>query len=816
MLVDRQDILYAIRSARRTPLLSSIAVGALALGIGLNTGVFTLLNTLFLEAPTRVAPSRFVQIYPRYEGWFTGAGQYSTFTTEDYDAIHMRTHTLEDVAAWQASSATLGQESKRVGTMFISCNYFHVFGIDRPLQGRFLSPDECRSGATAQVAVLSETFWRAAFAQDPQMVGKTIHLNGVPMVVVGIISADAANFLPGGIFIPYTLQPLLERNDNLLRNPDAPWLSVAGRLRNGFSRLDAETELATIVGQQDRSLVERQISAFNRKTSLVLTNGSFVENPAFHDRVLALMVLILGPLSLVVLLACVNVTMLSLSRTILRRGEIAVRLALGVGRARLARMLLFESLLTAVVAGAISILLAYRVPLLVMNAADPGWSTFVPLMRPNWHIFAYLSGLVAVATVTSSLVPMRAAWNVDLLTALKGQEGAATVRSGTTNGLIIVQIAMSFVLLAAAVLFVRIPGMVMAMDPGFETRHTLAVPLSVDTSPNAQSATLTFYQALESRLLTIPGVQSLAYESLQPFRQPPPSEIRLQGQMKGNGRPASVDDVSVNFFSTFDIRLIAGRVFVLSDVTSTHANAVALVSQAFAKQFWPGIQPVGRVIVTADDRRWTVVGVVADTRSERFGVLDGPRLYTLSDPTAPRGTLYVRFAGDVETVRRAVRDAAKSLDPTQTESPETIWESLVAEAESMRSLARIILIMASIALVMAIIGVYGVLSFAVNQRTREFGIRMVLGADRIAIFRSILLRGSRQIAIGLVCGIALAEQAEWALARMLKNSNIALRSLDGSVYAITVLVLVAASCAAMYLPALRATQVDPIKSLRTN
>lgn len=814
MFIDRQDLLYSIRSIRRAPFLSLVAVIALSLGIGLNAGVFTLFDAMLLQPPTKISPATFVQLYPRYEGWFTGAGQFSSFTTEDYDAIRTHSRALEDVAAWQSWFPTFEQERGGVSTLLVSCNYFHVFGIDRPLMGRLLALDECKSGTTAEVAVLSEPFWRNRLGADPQIIGKTIHLGSLALVVVGVAPADATNLLPG-IFVPYTLQPLLDRSYNHWTNLDSPWLSVSGRLRAGYSRADAQAEVATILRRQDRAYVERKFSAFNRKTALVLTGGSFIENPAMHDIVVGLMSLILGPLSLVLLLACSNVTMLFLSRAIVRRGEIAVRLALGVGRARLARMLLLESLLIAAIAGLISVALAYRVPLMVINVVDPGQSGMVPLMHPNWHVFGYLAALVVVATIVSSLAPMHSAWKLDLLTALKGRQNSASSRSRTTGVLIIAQIAMSFVLLAAAVLFARLPRLVTGMDPGFETRQVLAVPLDIDTSAQNRTAALAIHRAIESRLLNIPGVQSFAYATLLPFRQTPPLEIRLANQAKGSGSPASIDVVSASFFSSFGIRFIEGRSFLPSD-SSTTVTSVAVVSQAFAKQFWPGSEPVGKILITPDDRRLTVVGVVADTRSQQFGVLDGPRLYALRDPGSLDGLLYVRFTGSPVTAENAVKNAVRAVDPTQTGSPETIWESLESEADAMRSTAGIILVMASVAVLLAITGVYGVLSFAVGQRTREFGIRMVLGANRLTVFQSIMLGGLRQIAIGLICGIGLAAPAAWAFARMVKNSPLPLRAFDPAVYSIAAALLVAVSLAAMYLPALRATHVDPIKALRTD
>lgn len=815
MWIDRQDMLYSMRSARRSPLLTAVAIVALTLGIGLNAGVFTLVNALFLNSPVRKDPGSFVQLYPRYEGWFTGAGQYSAFTTEDYEAIDGQSRSLADSAAWQQSSAVLEQARRRVGTAWVTCNYFHVFGVDSAQLGRFFTSAECARGTAAQVAVLSGPSWKTLFGSDPHIVGKTIHLNGHPFQVIGVASAEDANVFVGAIFIPYTLEPLLDPGNKFYSSSDSPWLSVAGRLRQGYSRADAQSELTTILRRQDLAYLQRKVTTFNRKTSILLTDGSFIANPSIEHLVSVLMVLILGPLSLILLLACCNVTMLFLSRAIVRRGEIAVRLALGVSRARLARMLLLESLLTTGIAGALSIALAYRVPQMIINAIDPEGTGLVPFLRPNWHVFAYLAALVAIAAIVSSLAPMRASWKLDLLSALKSQEGAATMRSRTTAGLIVAQIAMSFVLLAAAVLFWRIPGRMTGMDPGFETRQTLSVPLEIDTSPQDRTAALSFFQALESHLRVIRNVQSLAYASLPPFRQAAPGEILLPGQEKGQGRPASIDVVSKDFFSTFGIRLIDGRAFSASDVAGNGPTSVAIISQAFAKQFWPGANPLGKVVVTPDGRRLTLIGVAADTRSEQFGILDGPRLYELRDPGSLEGILYVRFAGSASNAESAVMDAVKAVDPTQIEIPRTIWEGLEENAEAVRSLARIILLMAAVGVLLAITGVYGVLSFAVNRRTREFGIRMVLGANRVEIFRSIMLRGARQIAIGLLCGIALATPPAFVFKRLTAKSPLPIEVFDTSLYVITAILLLVISLAAMYLPAFRATRVDPMKALRT-
>ena len=808
-----QDCVYSFRSARRAPLLSIIAIVALGLGIGLNAGVFTLLNSLFLQPPTLKDPGSFVQVFPRYRGWSARANDYSSFTTEDFDAVRSRSRALGDVAAWQITSAVVEEGNKPDATLLTTCNYFHVFGIDRPLIGRFFASGDCGRGFAAQVAVLSETTWETDFGGDPHILGKIVHLNGTPFEVIGIIPSDAANFLPGGIFVPYTAEPLLEHRD-LLKSLDAPWLNIAGRLRPGFSRADAKAELSTIMSQQDRAYVQRQVSAFNRKTMLVLTNGSFIENPAARNQVVALMALILGPLSLILLLACCNVTMLFLSRAVTRRGEIAVRLALGAGRRQLARMLLLESLLTAAVGGAISLLLVFRVPLLIMNTVDARQAKFVLLIHPDWRVFGYLAVLVIAATLISSFMPIRAAWRLDLLTALKGREGSVTVRSKATSGLIVVQIALGFVLVCAAVMFGRMPSLISEMNPGFDMHHTIGVPVAVNTSAANYASALAFYRALDSRVLAIPGVQSLAYVSLPPFRPAPPKEIRLPGQPAGQGKPVSIDDVSSGFFSTFGIPLVKGRAFNSADPTGADENSVAVVSQAFAKEFWPAGDALGKSIITPDNRRLIIVGVAADTQSKVITVTDGPRLYTLRGPSAVSGNLYVRYSGDAKSVENAIRATVKSIDARQIIAPETIWEALEQHAAQLRSLAGIILIMASIGLIMAIAGVYGVLSFAVSQRTREFGIKVVLGATRGTIFRAITLQAIRNVTIGLVCGVALAEPIKWAFAHMASGSPLPLRGMSTYIFGVSALLLGLVSLAATWLPALRATRIDPMAALR--
>ena len=816
MFIDRQDVLYALRSARRTPLLTFIVVVALSVGIGLNAGVFTILNFLMLDPPTKKDPSSFVEIYPRYEGWFSGTPQFSLLNAEDYDAIREQSHALTDVAAWQQIPTTLNDMHRKNSSLLVTCNYFHIFGIDQPLMGRFFLPDECDPGSAVHVAVLSEHFWKNFYSSDPFIVGKVIHINREPLTVVGVAPDSSINLPNGGIWIPYTLQPAFNHGNSAFHDAHWTWLNVAGRLRPGYSRDQATAELQTILRGRDRLYREQKTFRLDRKTSVVLANGSAIQNPALHLIAIGLMALIMGPLSMVLLLACTNVTMLFLSRSIVRRGEIAIRLALGAGRARLMRMLGIESLLTASIAGVISIYLAARVPGLIIGTIDPieGKSASATI-RPDWTVFGYLAALVLIATVVSAFAPMRESFRLDLVTALKGREGAATMRSRTTSALIAAQIAMSFVLLAAAVLFARLPSTIRGIDTGFETRQTMMVPLDIEIPPYTRASKLAFYRTVETRILGIPGVQSLAYASLAPFSPPARDEVRLEHQAKGRGRAAAIDDVSADFFSTFGIPLVQGRFFNGSDLATSKSAPVAIVSQAFAKAFWGDNDPTGKVVVTPDDKHLTVIGIAGNTRSEQFGMLDGLRLYTLRDPDSLQGQLFVRFTGNAAPISASIEQIVKTLDPSQLDIPVTIWDSLETGATFMRSFANVVLFMAGIAVLLAITGIYAVLSFTINRRIREFGIQMTLGATRQRIFRSVLIKGLRQIAIGLLCGVVLAVPAALTFARMTQRSALPIRAFDISVYAISAVILLVVSLCAMGLPALRATQVDPMQALRS-
>jgi predicted permease len=810
----------------------------LAVGIGLNTGVFAILDGLMFRPHIEKDPGSFVQVLSHYTGWYPTEDQFQEFTALDYQAMRDQTRSLSILAARHEDNATLENETKQTTVILVTCNFFSLYGLDRPKLGRLLLPEECATPGSVPVAVIGEELWRQRFASDPQIIGKSIRLNRQPFTVVGVVPAHFSGRLAGpGIWIPYTMQPEFWHGHDAFSKSDWydwAWLTVEGRLKPGYSRPDAQAELGLIVGRQDRLYPgSKDNRAFpGRKTTVVVTNGSIIEQPRVRPFAVLLIPLILGPLLLVLLIACANVTMLLLSRATARRSEIAIRLALGAGRGRLLRMLALEGLIVVGAAGAISLFLAYEIPV--------AFQWFIPdainfQTRPDLSVLAYLAGITFLAGCIAGLAPAAESLRVDLVTVLKGKEGASTAKSRTRGILIVAQVAMTFVLLAGAALFIRIQLDITSVDPGFETRHVFLVDEEYPgpaVGPNVtlqqyRDSVISFFDMLDQRVRALPSVVSVAYAQAMPFVRADTQEIRLPNQAKGNGRQASLDVVSANFFETLGVPIVHGRAFQSSDVTTeSHLPAektdydarafapVGVVSQAFARTFWPGQDPLGKVVEWGDPvRQVQIVGVARDTKSEEFGTLDGPRLYALMNYDFG-GPLMVRFTGDAGALAPEIEKAVQSVDPGRILVPTTLRSMLEEAANDTSALTQMVLFLAILAIALSVIGIYAVVSFSMSQRTRELGIRMVLGATKGRIVGSVLASGVGQIGIGLLFGLLLALPGSWALARLFQRAPFHISVFDFGAFGMAAALLAGVALAAMFIPARHAARVDPMVALR--
>ena len=796
-----QDLRYALRQIRRAPFLSFAVLLALSAGIGLNAAVFTLLDGFWFHAPVERDAGSFVQAVPTYSGWFDTENEFHGFTVKDYEAIRTRTKSLREVAAYARAGAQLDNDSSGAQVWLVTCNFFDVYGWATPVKGRMFLPEECATPGAASVAVISDALWRRRYSADPRIAGKIVHIDQRPYTVIGVTDARPPVGIHADVWVPYTMQAQLWQGyDGFEQHPDYPWLSVVGRLDTGYLRADAQAELRLIQSQQDRLIP-------GRTTTIQVTNGSLFQDPRTRLLGLVLIPLVMGPMILILLVACTNVTMLLLSRAATRRSEIAIRLMLGARRARVLHMLATEGLIVAMAAGAVSVYLARKLPgvFWAFIARQNGFHA----PGPDWKVFAYLAGITLFAGCIAGLAPARESLNVDLLASLKGQEGTSTARSRTRNFLVIAQMAMSFVLITAGVLFARVERSAY-MDPGFETRQVFVVPLQVSTPPYTQGSAAAFYRTMRESVRETPGVRSASYTDAAPFTAPANEELRIPGEEKGQGQRAEVEQVSTDFFATLGIRIVRGRAFEETDVTARTSANVAVVSQAFAVDFWKGQDPLGKVVLLPDDTQLLVVGVAANIKSSDFDVPDGPRLYTLQNPGAFTGSLLVRFDGEARALAPVIAKAIRDLDSTQAAWPETLQSLMEQMAERIRPLTDVILLMAFLALLLAVSGVYGTVAFSMSQRTREFGIRLALGASKGRILRSVLASGTRQIAVGLSVGLLLALPAAFAFWHLLPSASL----FDWSTYAIAALALTAAALCAYYIPARRAMKIEPMEALR--
>lgn len=785
----RNDVRFALRSMRKHALLSTALVITLAFGLGLNTGVFTLINAVLFRAHVDKDPDTFFRVHAYYSDRFAQG----LISLPDYQAYLAGTRSVRDLAAWDDVWTTLGMRTPvTVRVVLASCNFFSVYGLERPEFGRFFIPSECSLSSFAPVAVVSDELWRSQLDADPHILGRVIRVGRTALTVVGVTPARFSGRVKGvNIWIPYSMVSQFENE---------PWFTAEGRLNPAYSRAAAQAELSVIARQQDRLHP-------HRKTTLIVTDGSMIAEP--HLRIAIWVVSsVLGALTLVLLISCTNVSALLLSRAAARQQEIAIRISLGAGRVRLLRMLLTESILLAIFGGIIGASLAWKVPTVIVGLipfVDPPTYS----LKPDWTVFAYLAGITLVAGCLAGVAPVAETLRADVAMSLKGKEGlfAPGVRNWRTlDFLIASQMAMSLVLLVAAAVCVHAQYTMFAGGPGFEIEHVLALRIASPVDG------WSFRRTLGERLKAVPGVVSVCYAQFLPFEREDSEDVRSSGQAAGTGRMVSTNFVSPNFFVTMGIPIVRGRAFEERDTTSDHTGPFAIVSEAFAREFWPREDAIGKVIEAPD--RLQVVGVSRDSRSARYGEQDGPQIFRLQSPKGFSGSLIVRFQGDAGAVASGISDVLYDAGFGENSRPVTLKTMMDNAASTFWAVAEMVLFLGVAAAGLAAVGVYGVAAFATGRRAKEFGIRLALGAVQADIIHLVLRAATKPIGGGLLAGITLAVGVSHALAKLMKNAPFALDTEDPLAYFGVSLLLVSLSIVAMLVPALRATRANPVHALR--
>lgn len=818
-----RDIRYAVRRLGSRPGFTAVAVVSLALGIGANTAVFTLLDDLVFADPGFEDVASLVEIYPA-EGGRVGLDALSYPELDD-----IRRGTEEVFQGVAATSLTLVQwnrptESETLAAEIVTGNYFDLLGLE-PAVGRGFLPEEDRVPGAHPVVVISHGLWKRAFGADPNAVGATLRLNGRPYTVVGVAPRDMHTFIPG--IATDVWAPLMMVNQlnpfagDMLEARGNHNLFAKGRLRPGVSTARAQDALDRVTART-RERYERYADDW----SLLAVPTAEVGIHPLLDRVLyPASAMVLAVVALVLLIACVNLVSFLLAQAADRRKEISVRLALGAGRGSLIRQLLTETVLVSLAGGAVGIVLAVW-GLQAMAEVEPPVAVPMDLsVSPDAGVLGAGLALALLSGLLFGLLPALQSTRPNLTAALK-TEGSASGgetgrRWGMRGALVVGQVAVSLCLLTGSGLFLRSLQAARSVDPGFGHEPTAIVSLGLLPSRYDGVEATRFLRRLSDQAESLPGVRATGIVDNLPLGGTSFTSrtVNVDGVEPPPGRQGhQIDAVVVDgdYFDAAGVPLLAGRTFGPQD--EPDGRPVMIVSRAMAERFWregsgsPEQGALGREVVGTDGTRWRVVGVARDTKVRTLGEGPTPSLYLpLSQNPRFQVQVLARTGADPHGVARRTAELARQLDPeVQVIETKTVDEHLGFMLFPFRFGGTLLSILGVLALVLATIGLYGVVSYAVASRRREVGIRMSLGAKASQMVTLMLTDGLRLVALGAVLGLGLAYLAASALESLLFGVD----PHDPTTYVGVTAVLVVVAAAASLVPALRASHVDPVETLR--
>ena len=806
-----QDVRYSIRTLRKQPGFAIVAVLALALGIGVNTGIFTILNAIALRPLPVADAGRVVNVYQSLRGDVKRNvnGSASYFSYPEYLTYRDNNHVFSGLAVSATAGVSLGGANPRhIEGQIVSCNFFSVLGRV-PVLGREFSPEECAHADGAPVAILSDAFWHSQFHADPHIVGSVILLNRRAFTVIGIAPSgfSGTSMLPSSYWAPVVMQKALIPGDVMLTSPSWSFLEMIGRLKPGVSLTRAKADLSVIAGRIDRTNP-------GQTATLSIVTATFLGEPEARTIVLAGGTVALLAVGLVLLIACANVANLLLARAAARQKEIAIRLSAGASRGRLIRQLLTESLIISLTGGAMGSVLAlwaFQAFYQMMPSILPAELPAITLnLAPDWRVLGYAIAISVVTGIAFGLVPALQATRPDLVSALK-EEGSGfgrLSRGRLRNILVAAQVSVCLVLLIAAGLLARGVQSAQTLDPGFSANGVVAASFDLQQQGYDDARALQFHRQLMERVSAIPGVDLASQTVVVPLEGSSwGSMVEVDGvpptQMRFNY-------VSPGFFPLLGIPLVRGRVFTESE--GLQSARVAVISEATARRFWPNQDPLGKLFRTgADKAQYQVIGVAKDIRSTDLAHVEKTFFYFPADAKYQKNmNLLAHTNGDVASAVKLIRDAAHSLDANIIVNSRPLDANFEKWRAPSRMLAVLVSTLGFLGLLLASLGIYGVVSYAVSARIREIGIRMTLGAEPQGILRLILRQGMRPVILGLGVGFVACAAASRLMSVMLYGVS----PFDPLTFGGVSLFLAAVALLACYLPARRATRVDPMEALR--
>ncbi len=803
-----KDIRYGIRSLLRRPGFTAIAVLTLSLGIGANSAIFSVVNALLLKPLPFENLDRLVAVRESMPNQGLKA---TAVSPADFNDWRNRTTAFQAIAAYRIkdTAITNAGEPELVRGAFVSADFFSALSLNT-VKGRTLLPDEDQPGQ-GQVAVLGHGLWQRSFAADPNVLGKTVTLNGRAATVVGIMPPDFEFPFGTELWMPLALTPQ-QMNLRDVRN-----LQVLAHLKPGVTLSQAQAEMFA-VGKR----IEQEYPQTN--TGLSVQVVSLADQQADFTR--PLLLVLVGMAGFLLLIVCVNVANLLFTRATTRQKEIAIRVALGASRWRVIRQLLIESLLLSSLAGILGLVLAMWSVDLIKASLPPDISKFMAGWKEigiDGRVLVFTLGVSFLTTLISSLAPALQTSRPDLNETLK--EGGKTSGTNSLGGrarsvLVVSEIALALVLLVGAGLMVkgfwRILNVFQDADPASILTMKTQLPESKYEDPQRVTA---FYKEVIERMELLPHVQSVSLASNTPLNNSPnPSvELVIEGcpaLLPGEKQLSDSLVISPNYFATIGARLLKGRDF--SDSDARGAVPVAIISELAARRYWPKEDPLGQRIKLSGAGAvvsWlTIVGVVSDVKQAWFDREIRPQLYLpYMQAPRPKMSFLLRTTTDPMTVAAAARSRIHSVDREQpVQDVKTLARLFVDETSPFRFAAVLMVVLGAIALILSAVGIYGVMSYLVAQRTHEIGIRVALGAQRSDVLRLVMGQGIRMATLGLGIGLPIA----LALSRIMASVLFGVVALEYMILIGLAVLLAAVAFLSSYIPARRATKVNPLVALR--
>jgi predicted permease len=813
-----QDLRFGARALRRSPGFSAVAILSIALAIGVNTAVFSLINSLVLRPLPVRNPDELVALY----ALSAKNSSYSTSSYPDFVDYRKENGVFTDLAAFSdvPLSLSLGVQSERVHGEIVSGNYFSVLGIE-PVTGRMFLPEEDAAPGAYPVSVITYDLWRRLFHSSNDIAGKTLTLNGHAFTIIGVAPQGFKGLdlesVPD-VWVPLMMNEQIKPDFKKLFNErGARWLSVVGRLKPSVSLAQADANIKQVAGQLEQTYAKSN----EGWTSKLLPAEESRIWPEYRRSVISFLEFLLVLAGLVLLMACLNVANLLIVRGSARQKEIAIRLALGVSRVRLVRQLLTESLMLSVLGGAIGLLLALGAAGLIAAFRLPNFTPAELSIDLDRRVLGFT---LLISTLTGLIFGLAPALQFSFLDLVSGLKGKLDARAGRfrrltlRNVLITFQVALSLILLIGATLFLRSLQKAQQVDLGLDPENVSLASVDLGLQGYDEAKGKTFYTELLQRVKAVPGVRSVSLARMVPFGSERMSKsIVIDGQSPATSNGGSVqiaaNVVSPHYFETLGIRLLRGRDFNEHD--AENSPRVAVINETMARRFWPGQDAIGKSfrLAAGNSSNVEVIGIVQDGKYRSLQETPRPFMYfPLRQDYQSQITMHVRSAGQASGVLAAVKQQVQALDSNlPVYDVKTMREHLAVLVSQSQMGATLLSLFGLLALLLAAGGIYALTSFHVAKRVREIGIRIALGAHRGNVLKLIIM----ETIVLALAGIALGTVAAFALSRVISSLLFGISPTDPGTFIIIPLFLLGVTLLSSYIPAWKATKIDPVIALRT-